>query len=175
MKITLPDGTVITGDNLVYKKDNITISQDKYFAMDQDNDKTPYGSYGIYIILKDKTYISKDYYIKDKHKPRGILVHTEKLFHELSLFDHPEKMTWNEAVKHSIPSKEQWEEISNYIEDIEEIIKLTGGDTLKDKWYWLSTEFSGLYTWSYIGARGGLSVKGKGINYWVRTFKLYSL
>ena len=129
----------------------VRIQNGKLIAEIDENKSAPYGTY---IVLKDGSHISKDEYDKDKHEARGILIYTEKLCHELSLFDHPEYMNWNEAVKHSIPSKEQWDEISNYIEDIEEMLKLTGGDTLKDKWYWSSTEISSAYSWSYNGFNG---------------------
>ena len=132
-------------------------------------------AYGTFIVLKDGTYISKDEYNKEKHEARGVLIYTEKLCHELDLFDLPEKMPWDEAVKHSIPSKEQWEEISNHREEIEEIIKLTGGDTLKGKWYWTSTEFSSYTSWLYYGFNGYLSNLIKFYSFRVRPFAAFSL
>lgn len=182
MKIKLSNGITITGDNLVIEINDPAVK----IVEEKEIDTFSYGvyvekkeedtiSYGIHIILKDGTYISKDEYDKEKHEARGILIHTEKLCHELSLFDHKERMTWDEAVKHSIPSKEQWEEIANYIGEIEKILKLTGGDTLKYKWHWSSTEFSSYYSWRYYGGSGGLLSNGKGSFYRVRPFVAFSL
>lgn len=131
--------------------------------------------YGVFIILKDGTHISKDEYDKDKHEARGILIHSENLCHELDLFDHPEPMPWDEAVKHSIPSKEQWKEISKHREEVEEIIKLTGGDTLKYKWHWSSTEFCSNTSWYSNGTNCYLGKGNKSNTDRVRPFKPFKL
>ena len=137
--------------------------------------ETELNPYGVYIILKDGTYISRDEYDKYQHGARGVLIYTEKLCHELDLFDLPEKMPWDEAVKHSIPSKEQWEEIVNHRKEVEELLELTGGDTLKDKWYWSSTKFSSNYSWYYAGYDGILLSSYKCSSGRVRPFAAFSL
>lgn len=58
----------------------------------------------------------------------------------IALKDEPELMGWHNAIKCGIPSKSEWQAISENFEKINQVLKEYGGEPLHG-WYWSSSEY----------------------------------
>ena len=75
----------------------------------------------------------------------------------LALRDEPEQMSWYDAVKVGIPSKEEWMAIAENFDAVNKALIKAGGEPLKRDWYWSSSEYSSLTAWrSYLNGSYGL-------------------
>lgn len=75
----------------------------------------------------------------------------------LALRDEPEQMTWDDAVKVGIPTKEEWMAIAENLEAVNKALVRAGGEPLKKSWYWSSSESSSNHAWrSNLGSSYGL-------------------
>lgn len=84
----------------------------------------------------------------------------------LALRDAPQQMSWYDAVKLGIPSKEDWMAIAENLEDVNKALVRAGGEPLKKGWYWSSSEYTNDYAWySHFGYSYGLGWGSKGYDY----------
>jgi hypothetical protein len=60
-------------------------------------------------------------------------------------------MTLLEAEDLELPTKQQVEIYKEHIDDINDRLKEIGGEALKKKWYWTSTEHGVEQVWAYMG------------------------
>lgn len=82
----------------------------------------------------------------------------------LALRDKTKKMTWDDAVKVGIPTKEEWMAIAENFDAVNKALIRAGGESLGRNWYWSSSEYSSNLAWlSY-----GLISDSKNYNYSVR-------
>lgn len=74
----------------------------------------------------------------------------------LALRDAPQQMSWYDAVKLGIPSKEDWMAIAENLEDVNKALVRAGGEPLKKGWYWSSSEYSSYLAWrsDFYGSYG---------------------
>lgn len=88
----------------------------------------------------------------------------------LALRDAPQQMSWYDAVKLGIPSKEDWMAIAENLEDVNKALVRAGGEPLKKGWYWSSSEYSSYGAWSsYLNYSYGLNASNlKGTGTYVR-------
>ena len=64
------------------------------------------------------------------------------------LKDEPQAMSWEKANFKSIPNLAEWVAILENIEEVNEALKRAGGEPLKDKYYWSSSECSSYRAWT---------------------------
>ena len=87
----------------------------------------------------------------------------------IALQDEPQQMSWYDAVKIGIPTKNEWMAIAENLDAVNEALVRAGGEPLKKSWYWSSSEYSGNGAWySYLGNSYGLNYHSKiydGIQY----------
>ena len=75
----------------------------------------------------------------------------------IALQDEPQQMSWYDAVKIGIPTKNEWMAIAENLDAVNEALVRAGGEPLKKSWYWSSSEYSYGYAWgSYLGYSYGL-------------------
>ncbi len=88
----------------------------------------------------------------------------------IALQDEPQQMSWYDAVKIGIPTKNEWMAIAENLDAVNEALVRAGGEPLKNDWYWSSSESSSYYAWpSYFGTSYGLGINyNKYYNYYVR-------
>lgn len=88
----------------------------------------------------------------------------------IALQDEPQQMSWYDAVKIGIPTKNEWMAIAENLDAVNEALVRAGGEPLKKSWYWSSSEYSSYYAWlSYLTNSYGLGGNyGKGYTNYVR-------
>lgn len=75
----------------------------------------------------------------------------------IALQDEPQQMSWYDAVKIGIPTKNEWMAIAENLDAVNEALVRAGGEPLKKSWYWSSSECSSNYAWeSYFNGSNGL-------------------
>ena len=75
----------------------------------------------------------------------------------IALQDEPQQMSWYDAVKIGIPTKNEWMAIAENLDAVNEALVRAGGEPLKKSWYWSSSEYSSNYAWrSYLYGSYGL-------------------
>ena len=80
----------------------------------------------------------------------------------IALQDEPQQMSWYDAVKIGIPTKNEWMAIAENLDAVNKALVRAGGEPLKKSWYWSSSEASGNFAWgSYLNGSYGLSTYGK--------------
>lgn len=72
----------------------------------------------------------------------------------IALQDEPQQMSWYDAVKVGIPSKEELLAIAENFDEINRAFVRAGKKPIKKGWYWSSSEYSSYYAW---GAELGYS------------------
>ena len=65
----------------------------------------------------------------------------------LALCDELQQMSWYDAVKIGIPTKEEWCAIFENLEEINKAFIRAGKKPLPKGWYWSSSELSSNYAW----------------------------
>ena len=86
----------------------------------------------------------------------------------IALQDEPQQMSWYDAVKIGIPTKNEWMAIAENLDAVNEALVRAGGEPLKKSWYWSSSEYSSRYAWhSYLILSYGLSY------YRIKDYNLY--
>lgn len=88
----------------------------------------------------------------------------------IALQDEPQQMSWYDAVKIGIPTKNEWMAIAENLDAVNEALVRAGGEPLKKSWYWSSSEYSSNYAWlsNLIGSYGLGNGSNKLSNYFVR-------
>lgn len=88
----------------------------------------------------------------------------------IALQDEPQQMSWYDAVKIGIPTKNEWMAIAENLDAVNEALVRAGGEPLKKSWYWSSSEYSSNLAWrSYLYGSYGLDYYNlKSYNYYVR-------
>lgn len=75
----------------------------------------------------------------------------------IALQDAPQQMSWYDAVKIGIPTKNEWMAIAENFDAVNKALVRAGGEPLKKSWYWSSSELSYNYAWySHLGLSYGL-------------------
>lgn len=65
----------------------------------------------------------------------------------IALQDEPQQMSWYDAVKIGIPTKNEWMAIAENLDAVNEALICAGGEPLKKSWYWSSSESD--YDWAW--------------------------
>ena len=79
----------------------------------------------------------------------------------IALQDEPQQMSWHDAVKIGIPTKEEWMAIAENLDAVNEALVRAGGAPLEKIWYWSSSEYDNLWAWgSSLGRSYGLGNLG---------------
>ena len=65
----------------------------------------------------------------------------------IALQDEPQQMSWYDAVKVGIPSKEEWMAIAENLDAVNKALIRAGGEPLKRDWYWSSSENYNGWAW----------------------------
>lgn len=65
----------------------------------------------------------------------------------IALQDEPQQMSWYDAVKIGIPTKNEWMAIAENLDAVNEALVRAGGEPLKKSWYWSSSEYSSSNAW----------------------------
>ena len=65
----------------------------------------------------------------------------------LALRDAPQQMSWYDAVKLGIPTKEEWMAIAENLDAVNKALVRAGGEPLKKSWYWSSSEYNYSSAW----------------------------
>lgn len=104
--------------------------------------------------------LENDYVIEpEKWEPSmgsiGVLLRSEHTSIVISKEDLPD-MGWDEAIKHHPFDRHEAIEIHNNKEQINKALKLIGGQTIENTWYWTRDEFSSTFAWGYLGSHGFL-------------------
>lgn len=88
----------------------------------------------------------------------------------IALQDEPQRMSWYDAVKVGIPSKEELLAIAENLDAVNKALIRAGGEPLKRDWYWSSSESSSYAAWhsSLNGSYGLLNYGSKNYDYYVR-------
>lgn len=88
----------------------------------------------------------------------------------IALQDEPQQMSWYDAVKIGIPTKEEWMAIAENLDAVNEALVRAGGEPLKNDWYWSSSEYSSNYAWhSHLNYSYGLGYSSyKDYTFYVR-------
>lgn len=68
----------------------------------------------------------------------------------IALQDEPQQMSWYDAVKIGIPTKNEWMAIAENLDAVNEALVRAGGEPLKKSWYWSSSEYNNDYAWYSI-------------------------
>lgn len=85
----------------------------------------------------------------------------------IALQDEPQKMSWYDAVKIGIPTKNEWMAIAENLAAVNKALIRAGGEPLKNDWYWSSSESSSGHAWySNLGGSYGLYTTNK-LNYYL--------
>lgn len=80
----------------------------------------------------------------------------------IALRDEPQQMSWYDAVKIGIPTKNEWMAIAENLDAVNKALVIAGGEPLKKSWYWSSSEYSEYNAWySYFYGSYGLDLGGK--------------
>lgn len=80
----------------------------------------------------------------------------------IALQDEPQQMSWYDAVKIGIPTKNEWMAIAENLDAVNEALVRAGGEPLKKSWYWSSSEYSYYGAWySGLGDSYGLNDDNK--------------
>ena len=88
----------------------------------------------------------------------------------LALRDAPQQMSWYDAVKLGIPTKEEWMAIAENLDTVNKALVRAGGEPLKNGWYWSSSEYSTGWAWySNLRYSYGLSIYNKNDNFYTRS------
>ena len=66
----------------------------------------------------------------------------------LALRDAPQQMSWYDAVKLGIPTKEEWVAIAENFDAVNKALIRAGGEPLKKSWYWSSSEYDNAWAWT---------------------------
>lgn len=99
--------------------------------------------------------------VKKNGQPVGVrAAQINGRFVYLALRDEPEQMTWDDAVKVGIPTKEEWMAIAENLDDINRAFVQAGKKPLEKGWYWSSSEESIDHAWAAI-LYGGLGFSPK--------------
>lgn len=109
--------------------------------------------------------------VKKNGKPVGVrAAQINGRFIYLALRDEPERMSWYDAVKVGIPSKEEWMAIAENFDAVNKALIRADGESLGRNWYWSSSESNNYTAWvSTFGYSYGLYVSTtKGSIYYVR-------
>lgn len=76
----------------------------------------------------------------------------------IALQDEPQQMSWYDAVKIGIPTKNEWMAIAENFDAVNKALVRAGGEPLKNDWYWSSSEYGNLWAWgSGLGYSYGLN------------------
>lgn len=87
----------------------------------------------------------------------------------IALQDEPQRMSWYDAVKIGIPTKNEWMAIAENLDAVNEALVRAGGEPLKKSWYWSSSEYDNLWAWrSNLYSSYGLYSGYKSTNFYVR-------
>jgi hypothetical protein len=120
---------------------------------------------GVYIFLANRAVVSLASYAKQEAS--GVLLKTKHASIIISKEDLPE-MSWDEAIKYNPFDRHEAIEIHNNKKQINEALKLIGGDPIKDEWYWTRDETSTGIAWIYNGPGGNLGTNFKSSSLAVR-------
>ena len=82
----------------------------------------------------------------------------------IALQDEPQQMSWYDAVKVGIPSKEEWMAIAENLDAVNKALIRAGGEPLKRDWYWSSSEDS------YYGAWYSNFYSSYGLDYYSKDY-----
>ena len=75
----------------------------------------------------------------------------------IALQDEPQQMSWYDAVKIGIPTKNEWMAIAENLDAVNKALVRAGGEPLKKSWYWSSSEYGDYSAWySYFYSSYGL-------------------
>ena len=128
---------------------------------------------------KEKTSDYGIYYLKDKKGKEWIRIKTCGHDFCLSLFDMPGNYTLEECKKYAedsgytLPSKEEWDIIDAYRDEIDKIIEDYEGDKLTGC-YWSVAQYSSDAAWFYYAFTGRLDRDGKYVAYHGRSLAYLS-
>ena len=87
----------------------------------------------------------------------------------IALQDEPQKMSWYDAVKIGIPTKNEWMAIAENLAAVNKALVRAGGEPLKKSWYWSSSESSSDGAWeSNFNGSGSLFNVTKSYDNYVR-------
>ena len=87
----------------------------------------------------------------------------------IALQDEPQKMSWYDAVKIGIPTKEEWMAIAENLAAVNKALIRAGGEPLKHDWYWSSSEYTNYSAWySYFNGSFDLDWYDKDDKQYVR-------
>ncbi len=87
----------------------------------------------------------------------------------IALQDEPQQMSWYDAVKIGIPTKNEWMAIAENLDAVNKALVRAGGEPLKKSWYWSSSEDDGKWAWySNLNDSYGLDDRAKDYTYYVR-------
>lgn len=126
----------------------------KYFS--ETNKKEINGEYGVF-------------YYKDGNGEEWVRVVTYRNDFFLSLFDMPGEYEWEDCKKYAedsgytLPTKEEWDIIDAYRDEIDKIIEDNGGDPL-DGLYWSVAQYYANYAWLYYSTNGRFDYYSKSIS-----------
>lgn len=99
--------------------------------------------------------------VKKNGQPVGVrAAQINGRFVYLTLRDKTKQMTWDDAVKVGIPTKEEWMAIAENLDDINRAFVQAGKKPLEKGWYWSSSEESIDHAWAAI-LYGGLGFSPK--------------
>ena len=80
--------------------------------------------------------------IKENRKPVAVqAAQVNGRMINIILKDEPQAMSWGKANFKSIPALAEWVAILENIMEVNEALKRAGGEPLKDKYYWSSSEY----------------------------------
>lgn len=77
----------------------------------------------------------------------------------IALQDEPQQMSWYDAVKIGIPTKNEWMAIAENLDAVNEALVRAGGEPLKNDWYWSSSEHDSKWAW-YSNLTGSYGLYG---------------
>lgn len=85
----------------------------------------------------------------------------------IALQDEPQQMSWYDAVKIGIPTKNEWMAIAENLDAVNKALVRAGGEPLKKSWYWSSSESD--YTWAWHSSLNS----SYGLNYTAKYYATY--
>lgn len=81
--------------------------------------------------------------IKENRKPVAVqAAQVNGRIINIILKNEPQAMSWEKANFKSIPNLADWVAILENIKEVNEALKRAGGEPLKDKYYWSSSEYA---------------------------------
>lgn len=87
----------------------------------------------------------------------------------IALQDEPQQMSWYDAVKIGIPTKNEWMAIAENLDAVNKALVRAGGEPLEKIWYWSSSEYNLTTAWySTFLTSYGLDWDGKNYYNYVR-------